>query len=190
MGDFIRKHFKVIPGTSLPDDLLNDPKPCTTQPASWEVFLQSLGDCSYSFHLFPNVTLMIVYWQGDEDFPSNCQILFDAAAASQLPTDACAIAGSMLTRKLLSFGLGYQLRIYLSSPTGRVGSSPSPGVQDLTIAHLQRDLSGATVQTIHTPQLQKKAESKIHAVTLRTMIVLSWHNTDLTVKGSGNQSPS
>jgi hypothetical protein len=63
---------------------------------------QSLGDCSYSFQLFPNVTLMIVYWLGDEDFPSNCQILFDEATASQLPTDACAIAGSMLTRNLLT----------------------------------------------------------------------------------------
>jgi hypothetical protein len=62
----------------------------------------SLGDFSFKFHLFPNVDLLLVYWRGDEDFPTSCQILFDAAAAFQLPTDACAIAGSMLTRKLLN----------------------------------------------------------------------------------------
>ncbi len=60
------------------------------------------GNRAYLFWVLPRVPLLLVYWQGDEDFPPNYQILFDASAASYLPTDACAIAGSMLTRKLTS----------------------------------------------------------------------------------------
>ncbi|RCK76300.1 MAG: hypothetical protein ANABAC_0451 [Anaerolineae bacterium] len=60
------------------------------------------ADRAYLFWVFPRVPLLLVYWQGDEDFPPNYQILFDACVASYLPTDACAIAGSMLTRKLIT----------------------------------------------------------------------------------------
>ncbi|MCX8061078.1 MAG: DUF3786 domain-containing protein [Anaerolineales bacterium] len=60
------------------------------------------ADRSYLFWVFPRVPLLVVHWHGDEDFPPNYQILFDASVASYLPTDACAIAGSMLTRKLIS----------------------------------------------------------------------------------------
>lgn len=63
-----------------------------------------LGDSTYCFQLFPRFALVAVFWQGDEDFPSNFQILFDASAPHYLPTDACAIAGSMLTRKLIKAG--------------------------------------------------------------------------------------
>jgi len=45
--------------------------------------------------------LLAVYWQGDEDFPSTCQVLFDASASHYLPTDAYAILGSTLTRRLI-----------------------------------------------------------------------------------------
>jgi hypothetical protein len=44
---------------------------------------------------------MVAYWLGDEDFPSTCQILFDAAAGHYLPSDAYAILGSTLTRRLI-----------------------------------------------------------------------------------------
>ncbi len=60
------------------------------------------ADKAYLFWVLPRVPLLLVYWQGDEDFPPNYQILFDASIAHYLPTDACAIAGSMLTRKLVS----------------------------------------------------------------------------------------
>ena len=59
------------------------------------------GDAAFAFHVLPRVPLAVIYWRGDEDFPANCQILFDASASHYLPTDLCAILGSMLTRKLL-----------------------------------------------------------------------------------------
>ncbi|MEW5827946.1 MAG: DUF3786 domain-containing protein [Chloroflexota bacterium] len=60
------------------------------------------GNAAYRFLALPRVPLLAVYWLGDEDFPSNCQVLFDASASHCLPTDACALLGSALTRKLLA----------------------------------------------------------------------------------------
>jgi hypothetical protein len=61
------------------------------------------GDTAFIYKMLPRVSLIAVYWQGDEDFPSSAQILFGAEVSHYLPTDACAIAGSMLTRRLVSF---------------------------------------------------------------------------------------
>jgi hypothetical protein len=59
------------------------------------------GDAAYYFYALPRLPLLVNYWCGDEDFPSTCRILFDRNASHYLPTDVCAILGSMLTRKLL-----------------------------------------------------------------------------------------
>jgi Domain of unknown function (DUF3786) len=61
----------------------------------------SFGDMAYAFQALPRVPLLVVFWQGDEDFPSTCQVLFDASISHCLPTDACAILGSQLTRQLI-----------------------------------------------------------------------------------------
>ncbi len=61
-----------------------------------------LGDAAYEFQVLPLVSLLVVTWQGDEDFNSTYQILFDAAVSHHLPTDACAILGSNLTHRLIA----------------------------------------------------------------------------------------
>jgi hypothetical protein len=65
---------------------------------------ETMGDVAYAFRVLPHVSLLCVYWSGDEDLPSSCQVLFDAASGHHLPTDACAILGSDLTRKLKKQG--------------------------------------------------------------------------------------
>jgi len=55
-----------------------------------------LGDASFSFQFLPRMSLLAVFWAGDDELPASYQVLFDASASHQLPTDACAIAGSML----------------------------------------------------------------------------------------------
>jgi hypothetical protein len=60
-----------------------------------------LGDSGFIFDVLPKVPILAVYWLGDEDFPSSSQILFDSSAGHFLPTDAYAILGSTLTRKLI-----------------------------------------------------------------------------------------
>lgn len=62
-----------------------------------------LGDAAFSFEVLPRVVLATVCWLGDEDFPASYRILFSETIADYLPTDACAIAGSMLTRRIISY---------------------------------------------------------------------------------------
>jgi hypothetical protein len=62
----------------------------------------ALGDAAFTFQALPRVPLLAVFWLGDEDFSSTCQVLFNASASHYLPTDAYAILGSTLTRRLIS----------------------------------------------------------------------------------------
>ena len=64
--------------------------------------VERLGDKSFSFSVLPYVSLLAVCWQGDEDFLASYRVLFDANVSHHLPTDACAILGSILTRRLIS----------------------------------------------------------------------------------------
>ena len=59
------------------------------------------GNLAYSYQVLPRVPVMVVCWLGDEDFPSSYRMLFDANAHHHLVTDAYAILGSNLTRKLI-----------------------------------------------------------------------------------------
>jgi hypothetical protein len=61
----------------------------------------AFGDAAYRFSCLPRLDLLVVYHLGDEDFPSSCKVLFSANANQVLPTEACAILGSMLTQKIL-----------------------------------------------------------------------------------------
>jgi hypothetical protein len=59
------------------------------------------GDRAYLFRALPRLSLLVVYWQGDEDFPASAQILFERSVSHYLPTDVCAYLGSSLTRRLI-----------------------------------------------------------------------------------------
>lgn len=60
-----------------------------------------LGDAGFYFDALPRLPLAVVYHLGDDEFPSTCKMLFDESAPHHLPTEACAILGGMLARKLL-----------------------------------------------------------------------------------------
>lgn len=62
---------------------------------------ESFANAAFRFQVLPPVPVLAVCWLGDEDFPASYKLLFDAHTAHHLPTDACAIMGSMLTRRLL-----------------------------------------------------------------------------------------
>jgi hypothetical protein len=60
-----------------------------------------MGNAGYAFTVLPRVHLALVYWQGDEEFPSQARVLFEDSASHYLPTDGLAILGSQLVGKLL-----------------------------------------------------------------------------------------
>jgi len=63
--------------------------------------LEAIGDAGYAFTLLPRVHAAVVYWRGDEDFPSQARVLFEDTAAHYMPTDGLAIMGSHLVGSLL-----------------------------------------------------------------------------------------
>ena len=63
--------------------------------------LEGYGDAAYVIQALPRIPVLVNYWQGDEDFPSTCKLLFDESVGYYLPTEACAILGGMLARKLV-----------------------------------------------------------------------------------------
>jgi hypothetical protein len=65
------------------------------------VALSGFGDVAYIVQALPRIPIMVNYWQGDEDFPSTCKLLFDETVSCYLPTEACAILGGMLARRLI-----------------------------------------------------------------------------------------
>jgi hypothetical protein len=60
-----------------------------------------LGDAGYVFTVFPRVHLALVYWEGDDEFPSQARVLFEDSAARYMSTDGLAILGSQLVGRLL-----------------------------------------------------------------------------------------
>lgn len=56
------------------------------------------GDLALRFDLLPRMPVALLYHRSDDEFPARADVLFDANASHQLPTDGCAL----LTRQLVS----------------------------------------------------------------------------------------
>jgi hypothetical protein len=65
-----------------------------------------LGSAGYSFHVLPRVRLALVFWEGDDEFPSQAQVLFDQTAPHYMSTDGLAILGSQLVGGVLKAARG------------------------------------------------------------------------------------
>jgi len=65
-----------------------------------------IGDAGYSFTILPRMHLALVYWEGDEEFPSQARVLFEDTSAHYMCTDGLAILGSQLVGRLLKAALG------------------------------------------------------------------------------------
>jgi hypothetical protein len=64
----------------------------------------SHGDGGFSFRPLPRVPLAVIYWVGDDEFPPDANVLFDASASHYLSTDALAVLGRELCRKIVGQG--------------------------------------------------------------------------------------
>lgn len=60
-----------------------------------------LGDAGYAFQALPKVRLAMVFWQGDDEFGPEAQVLFDAASSHYLPIDGLAALGSRLVQRIV-----------------------------------------------------------------------------------------
>ncbi|MCP3874279.1 MAG: DUF3786 domain-containing protein [Desulfobacteraceae bacterium] len=47
----------------------------------------NLADVAFAFQITPSIPVAVLYWQGDEDFPSEAKLLFDKTIEHHLPLD-------------------------------------------------------------------------------------------------------
>ena len=60
------------------------------------------GDMSLKLFPFPRVPLVFIVWSGNEEFPSNCSLLFDSSCTLHLATDIIWSTAMMSVEILLS----------------------------------------------------------------------------------------
>jgi len=46
-----------------------------------------MADAAFLFHITPTIPVAVLFWQGDEDFPSEAKLLFDRTIEQHLPLD-------------------------------------------------------------------------------------------------------
>ncbi|MEA3240806.1 MAG: DUF3786 domain-containing protein [Pseudomonadota bacterium] len=62
----------------------------------------SLGDVSFTIRVLPDIDLTLIFWEGDEDFPSAYDILFDTAIDRYLSLEDIVVLSQMTTKRVLS----------------------------------------------------------------------------------------
>ncbi len=62
----------------------------------------SLGDVSFTLRALPDIDLTLIFWEGDEDFPSAYDILFDATIDCYLSLEDIVVLAQMVTKRVLS----------------------------------------------------------------------------------------
>ena len=60
-----------------------------------------LADASYRFQALPRLAVAALLWAGDDEFPAQARVLFDAHAGHYLPTEDLAGTGDWLAHKLV-----------------------------------------------------------------------------------------
>ena len=79
-----------------------------------------LGDISFTIRTLPDIDLTLVFWEGDEDFPSAFDILFDAAIDRYLSLEDIVVLAQMATKRVLSHALREE------DASGRKDIKPGP----------------------------------------------------------------
>jgi hypothetical protein len=67
---------------------------------------RSEGDVSLSFMVFPRVPVCLVLWAGDDEFPPDGNLLFDASIAKSLSAEDVAVLSGMVVYPLI--GMAYK----------------------------------------------------------------------------------
>jgi hypothetical protein len=104
-GQFYATAFQSYTGDRLTASFGEDIESFARASEKLNGLAQPFGDAAFYFQALPRVPVAVVCWLGDEDFPTSFRLLFDDSIKHHLPTDACAVLGSMLTRQLLTHKL-------------------------------------------------------------------------------------
>ena len=91
-GEFFFKGIHGLPTAKLEKAFGENPQLLYQAGQSLGAKKCEFGDASIELYLLPNVSITIVLWKGDDEFPARASILFDKTAGSQMPLDALQAA--------------------------------------------------------------------------------------------------
>lgn len=60
------------------------------------------GDLCCLIQALPKVPMVLIFWDGDEDFPASTRILFDRGASAYLDMECLAVLGHVLALRLVA----------------------------------------------------------------------------------------
>ena len=60
-----------------------------------------LADAAFAFQALPRLALAALVWAGDDEFPAQAKVMFDAVAGHYLPAEDLAGLGGLLARRLI-----------------------------------------------------------------------------------------
>jgi hypothetical protein len=103
-GMFYFQAFQGYTGTTLVKAFQNDLARFKKAASLAGGEALSHGDGGFSFRPLPRVPMAVIYWVGDDEFPPNANVLFDASAGHYLSTDGLAMLGRELCSKIISQG--------------------------------------------------------------------------------------
>ena len=66
------------------------------------------GDVGMTFQVLPRIDIQLILWQGDDEFPPEANILFDASIEHRLPVEDIAVAAGMLVYRLMGIARSQQ----------------------------------------------------------------------------------
>ncbi len=101
-GRFYTQAFQSYTGLKLVQVFGNDVRWFEETAVALGGQAVAFAGAAFQFQVLPRVPLLVACWPGDDDFPPSYKVLFDACVNHHLPTDACAIIGSMMTGRLLT----------------------------------------------------------------------------------------
>jgi hypothetical protein len=64
----------------------------------------AFGDVSFSVRVLPRVSVTLVLWKGDEEFPPWIQVLFDRSIDRYLSLEDIVVLGEMISKRLIARG--------------------------------------------------------------------------------------
>jgi hypothetical protein len=77
-----------------------DPDAFRRAAAAMDGMPLDLADASFRFQALPRLAVAVLLWNGDEEFPGQARVLFDAAAGHYLPTEDLSGVGDWLAHRL------------------------------------------------------------------------------------------
>ena len=100
-GTFYEQAFRGYSGEELTRGLQGDLETFKRAALQLQGDPIELGDAAFAFRILPRLRLAVVMYAGDEDFPAQARVLFEATAPHYLATDGLAILGGQLIGQII-----------------------------------------------------------------------------------------